>query len=157
MQKIGRAMSAAMAITLSFALSLTGNLISGHFSAVGFLVCFLISTAVSLLIGMLVPMKPLTDRLCGSLPQDSMKRRCIETLIADLLYTPVITLLMIALSCFNARRHGGSLPFLPAFLRALLISFVIGYVLIFVLTPLFLRLILKKYGVQQGPPRRPEQ
>lgn len=151
MQKIGRSMSIAMGVTLSFLLSLTGCLMSGHFSLPGFLLSFLASTAVSLLIGFFVPMKPLTDSLCRSMPQNSLKRRCAEALIADLLYTPVISVLMTVLAYFNARRHGGSMPFLPVLLKTLFISLAVGYVLIFVLTPLFLRMILRASGVGKPP------
>lgn len=154
MQKIGRAMSIAMGVSLSFSLSLLGNLISGHFSLSGFLICFAASTAVSLLIGVLVPMKPLTDSLCGNLPQGSLKRRGAESLIADLLYTPGITVLMVTLSYFHAKRNGGTMPYLPALLKSFLLSFAVGYVLIFVLTPFFLRLILRTHGAGQ-PPRKP--
>lgn len=163
MKKIGRAMSIAMGIAMSFCLSLVGTLSSGHFTVVAFLTSFGASLIVSLMIGFLVPIQALNGRVCGKMPRNSMKRRCIETLISDLVYTPLMTFLMVSLAYFSSRQHGGSMPFLPTFLKSLLLSLAVGYVMIFVLQPLFLKKLLKKNGIMMqadGPPQRigsPEQ
>ena len=62
----------------------------------------------------------------------------------------------------NAVSHGASVPpFIIMFLKSLIISLVVAYVLIFVLTPLFLKMILKKNGIDpnrpSGPPKGREQ
>ncbi len=153
MQKVGRMMSILMGICMGFGLSLTGTLTSGHFTLPGFLVSFAVSLVISLLIGFLVPMKPLQDRFCGGMPRGSLKRSLTEALISDLLYTPVITVTMVLIAYFQAKQHDAAPPFVPMLVKSLLISLTVGFVLAFVLMPLLLRLVMKRYGVQGGPPQ----
>ena len=75
----------------------------------------------------------------------------METLLSDLIYTPVITLVMVAFAHKMATRGGAQIPFLPMFLRSLVISLLVGYVLIFILMPVFLRMLTKNMP-QGGPP-----
>lgn len=155
MKKIGRTMSVCMGITLSFFLSLVGNLMgsrqSGGFSVPGFILSFVLSTIVSLIIGFLVPMKKISDGFLKkhNLKQGELKARCAESLISDLIYTPVITLLMVALAYFMAMKQSGGmaqLHFLPMFLSSLIVCLIVGFILIFIFMPLFLKLIMKRNG-----------
>ena len=139
MNTIGKHMNIAMGVALSFCLSLVGNLTSGHFTAGAFIASFLLSTAVSLIIGFCVPLRKITESACKHMQPGTFKRRCAESLISDLAYTPVMTLLMILLAWFGAARHGGSMPFVPALVKAEIISLIVGFVLIFIFQPLFLR------------------
>ena len=51
---------------------------------------------------------------------------------------------------YNAVSHGQSMPpYLLMFLKSLLLSMIVGYVLIFLLTPVYLKLIMKKNGGKQ--------
>ena len=137
-KKIGIWMSILMGVTMSFGLSLTGNLFSGQFTMQGFLLSFLVSTLISLVIGFLVPMKKVGDaavRKAGIRPR-SLGANLLTALISDLIYTPVITLVMVIMAYVNATSHGAQIPFLPMFLRSLLISLLVGYVLIFIFMPL---------------------
>ena len=154
MNNIGKHMNIAMGVALSFCLSLVGVLTSGHFTAGAFITSFLLS------IGFCVPLRKITESACKHMQPGTFKRRCAESLISDLAYTPVMTLLMILLAWFGAARHGGSMPFVPALVKAEIISLIVGFVLIFIFQPLFLRQILKENGIgappQGQPPEQPE-
>lgn len=149
MKKIGIQMSLLMGVTLSFFLSLTGVLSSGQFTIPGFLINFLISFVISLIIGFLVPMKKVNDSLDAKLglKPHTLKTRLFESLISDLIYTPLITLCMITLAHHNATSHDVRIPYVPMLLRGLLLSLAVGYVLIFIFMPLFMKLVLKHNGM----------
>lgn len=142
MKKIGRRMSILMGVSLSFCLSLLGNLTSGHFTLPGFLISFAVSTLISLIIGFLVPMKKVGDGLANALhlKPRSLPAHCAESFVSDLIYTPVITLAMVALAWKMATSHGAQMPFFPMFLHSLVLSMIVGYVLIFILMPVFFKL-----------------
>lgn len=149
MRKIGRQMGIRMGLLMSFCLSLVGTLTSGHFTLVGFLLSFVVSTIISLIIGFLVPVGKISGSLCRKwkLEPGKLATRCVESLISDIIYTPVITLAMVALAYNMAMKQSGGMAeisFLPMFLHSLLICFVVGYVLIFIFMPLFLKQLLKK-------------
>ena len=158
MKKIGQKMSILMGVTLSFCLSLTGNLSSGHFSLIGFVTSFLISLVISLLIGFLVPMRRVEESLCGrlGLKDRSLGKRCFTALISDVIYTPIITVVMVTMAYKQATAHGAQMPYLPMLLKSLLLCMVIGYVLIFVFEPFFLKMLLKRSGIG-GPASAPEE
>ena len=175
MKKIGMQISVLMGVTLSFFLSLTGNALSKHFTVKAWLVSFAISTLVSLAIGFCVPMKPLLDAVTRTfgLRQGRFGARCVESLVSDIIYTPLITLIMVALAYFGARReiltaamsHGASeevaaqaaaqLHFLPMFLHSLAVEMLVGYVLIFIFMPLFMRLVMKAHRADVPPQGMP--
>ncbi|MBR1476725.1 MAG: hypothetical protein IJ608_02040 [Lachnospiraceae bacterium] len=151
MKKIGMQMNIMMGVTLSFCLSLVGNLTSGHFTVLGFLISFAASTIVSLIIGFFVPLKKLTDDFTRkhNLEQGKLKTRCVESLISDLIYTPVITLLMVTMAYFMASKNApaGAVHFLPMFLPSLVISLIVAYIIIFIITPVYIGFLMKKNGV----------
>ena len=149
MKKAGMKISVCMGLVMSFFLSLTGNLTSGHFTMPRFLLSFLISTIISLVIGFLVPMARINagiEKRMGAAPGD-IRARLLESLVSDLIYTPVITLAMVSLAYFTAMRQSGGmaqLSFLPMFLKSLGICFVVGYILIFVFMPVFVKMFVQK-------------
>ena len=154
-KRVGRSMSICMAITLSFFLSLTGNLVgmvqSGRFDAIGFILGFVLSTIVSLIIGLAVPM----GRIHGWVIKKhgpGLIGRYIESLISDLIYTPVMTTLMVVMAFFMAKSHGQNPPFLGMYLPSLGISLVVGYILVFIFQPFYMKMLMKKYGVAPGGP-----
>ena len=144
MKKVGRRMGILMGVTLSFALSLLGNLTSGHFTLQGFLISFAASTLISLIIGFFLPMKKIGDSFCAALhlKPRSLPAHCAGSFLSDLIYTPVITLAMVALAWKMAVSHGMQMPFLPVFLHSLGLSMIAGFVLIFIFMPLYLRLLM---------------
>ena len=153
MRKVGLEMNLCMGITLSFFLSLVGTLSSGHFTVPSWLLSFLISTVISIVIGLLIPMKKVMDAVDAKagLAPGSLPARFLDSLISDLIYTPVMTLCMVGFAYWNVVRHGGFMPFLPAFLKSLLLTLAVGYVLIFIFQPLFMKLILKRHGMSGAP------
>ena len=159
MRKIGLIMNVLMGVALSFFLSLTGLLASGHFEVKAWIVSFLASTVLSLLIGFCIPVRKIALLVCGKcgLKERTLPFHCMDSFVSDLIYTPLITLVMVALAFMGAKRGieaaiaGGapaeSLPqlhFLPMYLHSLLISMVVGYILIFVLQPVFLKILVGK-------------
>ena len=157
MRKIGIQMSILMGVSLSFCLSLVGSLSSGHFTMPTFLLSFAVSTIISLIIGLLVPMKKVNDSLDAKLGLQPRKlsTHLFESLISDLIYTPIITLAMVFLNWKIATAHGAQIPFLPMFVKSLILSMLVGYLLIFVLMPLFLKLVMRNMpggpGALGGP------
>lgn len=146
MRKVGRQMSLCMGVTLSFFLSLVGMLSSGHFALPGWLISFVVSTIVSLIIGFFVPMKKVTGAACRKcrISEGTLKARFFESLLSDLIYTPVITFFMVGMAYVQARSHGAQMPFLISYGKSLVICMVVGYVLIFFFMPLFFYMIMKK-------------
>ncbi|MBR0483541.1 MAG: hypothetical protein IJJ69_02040 [Oscillospiraceae bacterium] len=152
MKKINMQMSILMGVSMSFCLSLTGILSSGHFTIPAFLESFVISTIISLIIGFLVPMKKVGDTAVekAGLTPRTLKARLLESLISDLIYTPVLTLCMTAMAYHSAVSHGQPMPpYIRMFLGSLALSMAVGYVLIFFLMPLYLKLVMKKNGGKQ--------
>ncbi len=157
-RKIGIKMNILMGVSLSFALSLLGFLSSGHFALVPWLISFALSTILSLLIGFCLPVRKTAEGICKkfSLKDRSLPSLAIDSLISDIFYTPLITLLMVFIAVNGAKKSIAqavanraaveSIPqiqFLPIFLHSLLISMIAGYILIFVLQPLFLKCLTK--------------
>lgn len=146
-------MSVLMGTSISFCLSMVGQLASGHFTFPAFLISFLVSLVVSLIIGFVVPMKPLSDALgkkFGLKPQ-SFGSRCFDALISDLIYTPIITLLLVVMAYKQAVSHGAQIPFAPMLVKSMLLSLFVGYVLILLLMPIFLKQVMKRHGLDQAP------
>ena len=142
-----------MGVTLSFFLSLVGNLMgakqSGSFSVPGFLISFVISTIVSLFIGLIVPMKKVNDGLHAKLnmQEGSIGAKLLDSLVSDIIYTPIMTLLMVFLAYKQATAHGAQMPFLPMFLSSLVVCLIVGYILIFIFMPLYMNILMKKNGL----------
>ena len=97
-------MSFLMGLTMSFCLSLLGTLLSGHFTLVTWLISFAASFVVSIVIGLLVPMKKVNDSLISkmNLQEGSIKAKTITALASDIIYTPIICILMVSLGVVMA-------------------------------------------------------
>ena len=167
MKKIGRDMALWMGLIMSFCLSLVGTLTSGHFTPVGWLISFAASVAVSLIIGFLVPVGKISGDFTRkrNMQPGKIGTRCVESLISDLIYTPVITLVMVVIAYAMAMKMSGGkaqIPFLPMLLSSLAICFATGFVLIFLIQPVLLKMAMKKHGVTMpggpaGGPRPDER
>ena len=164
MRKIGWQISLRMGVTLSLCLSLVGGLFGQLSSGTGFrlpafiisfLLSFLASLIISLLIGLLVPMKKVTDNFSKKhgLKPGKLKTLLAEALISDLIYTPLITVIMVILNYALAFQNGARIPvpgMVIGLLESLLLCFVTGYVLIFFFMPLYMRMVFEKNGIN-GP------
>ena len=166
MRAAGMKISALMGFTMSLCLSLFENITSGHFSLPLFFITFLASLIVSLIIGFIVPMKKVTDaaREMFRLKEGTVPARVVESITSDLIYTPVITLLMVTIVYNITRRQiAASVPpeqleavlaGLPGFGQMFLVSLaecmVVGFVLIYFFTPIFTRMVLGGMQGQRG-------
>ena len=159
MKKAGLIMSVLMALVMSFFMSLIGNLSSGKFSLPIFLITLLISFIVSLAIGLAVPMPRITASIAKKM-KGSKAVPFVDAFVSDLIYTPLMTLVMV----FSVRRlvpvmsgqpfeKLGFPPFIIMFLKSLLLCFAAGYILILVFTPLIKKAAFK--GIRMSPDGRP--
>ncbi|MBQ8031691.1 MAG: hypothetical protein IJ260_09235 [Butyrivibrio sp.] len=151
MKLVGRDMSIKMGITMSLFLSLIGTLTSGHFTIPGFLISFVVSTIISLIIGFVIPMGKVSRALLNKfgLIQGTLPARCLESFVSDLIYTPIMTFVMVFMAYQMAMKQSGGmagLNFGKMFLGSLIICFIAGFVIIFIIQPLFMRQTMKKYG-----------
>ena len=147
---IGIGMSIRLGIVMSFFMSLTGTLVSGHFTIRGFLISFIVSTVISLLIGFLIPIGQVSESVCKAarLKHGTLPCRLLETFIADLIYTPIMTFLMVYMAHQMVMKQTNGMAQLNLFgmyFRSLGICFLVGYVLIFIVQPVFYRQLVKKY------------
>ena len=164
-RKINLEMNLLMSITMSLCLSLAGTLSSGHFAFVEWLISFAVSFVVSFIIGLLIPMKKIQDFVLynHNLKRGGLCAHLVGALVSDLVYTPIMTLIMVFIAWTNARKHlppDARLPFLPMFLKSLLVCFVVGYIVILIVTPIYLKILTKHNGLGKpsnspdGPPGR---
>ena len=149
MRIIGKQMAIRMGLMMSFFLALVGTLTSGHFTVPGFIIGFIISSIISILIGLIIPVGKITGGVCTKLglERGRMGTRVVESLLSDLIYTPIMTLVMVAFAYFMVMRQSGGMAqisFIPMFLRSLVICYVVAFFLIFIFQPLFLKQLMKK-------------
>lgn len=155
MKRIGLQMSILMGATMSLGMSIVGNLTGGGQRPlpaiiIGILVSFICSFIISLIIGFVVPMKKVGDKIADKMnkPADNLGVKTVSSLVSDLIYTPIITLAMIAL----ARKMAGvdalahMPPFVIMFGKSLVICLVVGWILCFIFQPLYSRVLMKKIG-----------
>ena len=141
-REFGKKMNILMSGTMSVVLSLFGTLTSGQFTWMGFLSSVVISFIVAFLIGLLIPSKKITadfDQKHGIDP-NSTKGRLVNTLISDLIYTPILTLVMVFVAW---RGTGGAAPFLPMFFSSLIKMLIVAYILIWFVEPVLVKIAMK--------------
>ena len=144
-RKAGIRMGLMMGGTISFVNSLIGTLSSGRFTLGGFLLSFLVSFLVSFGLGLLVPIKRISDALIRKmgLKLGTLKARLLEALVSDLVYSPLMTFVMVYLAYSQAVAHGARIAFGPMLLKSECISFVSAFILSFVLSPIYSRLAFR--------------
>ena len=153
MKKIGIQMGLLMGVTLSFFLSLTGLISAGKFTVPALIINFAVSFVISMIIGLLVPMQKVGNAAVAKagLEPRTFKAKLLETIISDVIYTPIITFCMVFIAYKQATSHGAKIPFVPMLIKSEVISLIVGFVLIFIFQPMFLKFVMKKNGVG-GPP-----
>ena len=156
---VGRYMNIMMGVLMSFSLSLVGNIVSGHFSIPGFITSFIISLVISVMLGFVVRIGQINQNVGRrfDLQPGTIKTRIVESLISDLIYTPLLTFIMVAYSVSMAIKNSGGkaqISILSEFLHSLWICFIVGFVLIFIFQPIILKISMKKAGID---PQRPER
>lgn len=154
-KKIGFKVSLIMAILMSFALSLVGNLTAQRPPemplapiVIGFLASFAISFVISFAIGLLVPMPKVNEALCRTfkLQPRTPKANLVQSVVTNLIYTPLLTTMLVVFAYFVQIPDGHKPSFLPMYLHSMVICLVVAQVLIFVCVPLILKLVLPKGG-----------
>ncbi len=153
MKKISREIGIRMGIIMSFFLSLTGTMVSGHFSIPQFLLHLVVSTIISVLIAIIIPIGRIAAAACAALKlrRGSLPEKLLTTFIYDLLYTPLMTTIMIFIAYKMAmwQSHGmAQLNFVEMLIAPLIICVIMGFALIFVFQPAFMKQLLQKYDVQ---------
>ncbi|MBQ2582311.1 MAG: hypothetical protein II577_00225 [Erysipelotrichaceae bacterium] len=144
-RKIGYLMGILMGGTISFVNSLIGTLSSGRFTVGGFLNSFLISFVISQILGLIIPIKKISDSLIKKLDLQpgTLKARIVDALVTDLVYSPLMTFIMVYMAWSQATAHGAKIPFGPMLLRSECISFVAAFFLSLFLSPVYLKLLMK--------------
>ena len=106
MKKAGLLMNIAMGVSLSFILSFVGTLHGGHFTVGGWLKSFAISLAISIVISFVVPVKKVCDDACKKVgaSEKTLKHKVVSALVSDLIYTPIITIIMVAIMVGGAQK-----------------------------------------------------
>ncbi len=143
-------MSLLMGLSMSFILTIVGLLTAGQFTVPGFLKSFLISFVVSMIIGLIIPMRKVSNKVLKKLDArpGTLKARILEALVSDVLYSPLMTLVMVYLAYREATSHGARIPFGPMLLKSEIISFIVAFILSFILTPVFMKTVMKKNTVR---------
>ena len=152
-KKIYRDMSLLMGFTMSFFLSIVGTATSGHFSIPGWIMSFVVSLIISLIIGFVIPVGKVAGDVSKSfnLIRGTMKARLVDGPASTVIYTPIITFLMVTLAYSVAMKQSNGmagLEFGPMFFHSLAVTFIVGYILVFFLQPFFIKRLMKKYGVE---------
>lgn len=150
MKKVMIGMNLLMGLTMSFVLSLVGTAMGmkDKFNVTSWLMSFGISFVISLIIGFAVPVKKAGDAFCAKCnanPQ-SMKGNLLSSLISNVIYTPMITIIMVVVMLTNAAKHAavGEVPPIPVvIIPSLIVSLLVGQVVIMISTPLYLKLLTK--------------
>lgn len=149
MRKKGLIINALMGCAMSFTLSLVGTCLSGHFTLPTWLLSFAISLIISLIIGFCLPIKNIGDWFCGlfkTSPQ-SFKGTLLSAIPSDIIYTPIITVVMEAFMLNMAAKHapvGAVPPLIRVLPKSLAVCLVVGYVAIIIFQPLFVKFVIKK-------------
>ena len=95
--------------------------------------------------GFVIPVRYIVEKVCAKydLQEGDLNTRLVESLIVDLLFTPLMTFLMILYAYVVATMNGAKLmPLITMYLSSLLSCFPVGFILIFLLMPLFRKFIL---------------
>ena len=162
MKKIGLMMSLYMSLLMSVFMTITGvctgmlpNVIKGIIppqALIGsFISGFIISFVISMLIGLIIPMHKVTQAATKNM-KPGLGKKCIESLLSDLIYTPLISVMMVAFAYFQNQRSGmPGPPYIVMLIPSLIACFAVGYILIFIFQPIFMRSLIRKYGPGAGP------
>ena len=158
MKKIGMQVSFLMGVTLSFFLSFTGVAASGHFSLPAWLISFVISAVVSLVIGFFVPMKKILDSMTTDrgMEPGKLSTRLMEALISNLIYTPLITIIMSTYGYIQSAKHGAKVPYGLMLGKSLIVCLIVGFILIFIFQPMIMKFVFNRNGLDY-PPRPPRK
>lgn len=118
---------------------------------------FFISFAISMMIGFVVPMHSITGSATKNM-EPGFGKRCVETLISDVIYTPVISVVMVAFAYMSNNKNGeGGPSFFMMLIPSLIACFIVGFIIIFLVQPSIFKHLMNKYGPRKdgAPNARP--
>ena len=78
------------------------------------------------------------------------KANLVQSVVTNLIYTPLLTTVLVVFAYFVQIPEGHKPPFLPMYLHSMVICLVVAQVLIFVCVPLILKLVLPKGGPENN-------
>ena len=160
-RKIGILMSVYMGVVMSIFMTITGvcvgmlpNVIKGLVPPQAMLLSlisgFFVSFCISVMIGFMIPMHKVTQSVTRNM-DEGFGKRCVETLISDVIYTPAISLVMVAFAYMSNQRQGNEGPsFFVMLIPSLIACFIVGFILIYIFQPIFMRRLMRKYGPGAG-------
>ena len=149
MKKVGQEMSVFMGLCMSFVLTAVGLITSGHFTLIDFLLNFVISFLLALILGLAIPVRSIVEvtvRKLG-LDHEGFRARLLDALITSLIYSPIMTFLMVYIAYRTAVAHGARITLGPMLMKAELICLPVAFVLGFILSPIILKFVLKRNGI----------
>ncbi len=147
-----------MAVTMSFSLSIIGN-IAGYIMSggkrpipaliIGIAISFVVGFIISMLIGWAVPMKKVGDAVCrkAHTSSKSLKGRLLNTLVSDIIYTPVISTVQVLLG-YLQMPQGQRPPFIGMWLSSVIICMLFGYIIVFMFQPIYMRKVFSQFGIE---------
>lgn len=156
-KKINFFMNLYMGLTMSFILSLVGTSTGGHFTVVSWLTSFAVSFILSLIIGFIIPINKISIFFTKSLLEKHkfLLKNIIDSLISNILYTPLLSASMVFLARIKIPLEHRP-PFITLYIPSLIATFIIGWIVIFIVQPLFLKALLKKYGIKMPTENKPD-
>ena len=145
MESVGPMVGIMTGVSLSLVLSILGPIASGHFHIVAFLVSFLCSSVLSIIIGLFIPVKGIADTVCKKAGADLKKigGRLLWSLMANLLFTPIISFFMVLMAYVRNSHLDSSISFHVMFVKNLLVSLPVGLIVVVIAMPFLHKMAYK--------------
>lgn len=160
MKKVGFHMNILMGFVISLCLSTTNTMAAEKPDMYTWLISFGTSALISFAVSFIIPIRKIEGGALHALKikERTLPAKLISTFISDLIYTPFLTLAMIALVRMIVTKasngHAHFPPFPIMFIKSFIFSFVVAYCIIYIFQPLILRFVLKANGID--PSKAPE-
>lgn len=97
-------------------------------------------------IGIIVPIPKVNAALARKfkLQPGAPKTHFVESVVSNLIYTPLITTVMVLFVYFAMMPEGHKPPFLPMFIHSQIVCFIVAQVLILIFVPIIVKRLLPK-------------
>lgn len=125
-----------MSIFISLFLSLYGLCSAGQFTVPKWLVSFALSAVISIIWGFIIPMKKISMAIDKAMP-NRIVAFFINALVSDIIYTPLITAIMIYLAARKA-----PVPFSVLYLKSIPACFIVCFFVILIFQFVFRKLLI---------------
>ncbi|MBP5280236.1 MAG: hypothetical protein J6Z03_07105 [Erysipelotrichaceae bacterium] len=144
-KEFSRRMSICMGIIMSLCLSTAGLLTARAFSLPSLLLNLVISYAIVRGIDHFIDIGALAVDVPNKMDVDpnSLQGRFLRALITDVIYTPLMTIVMVSIGYYRATSHGAQIPYVPMLMKSMLLTFTLSFLICFFIMPVVEKLILK--------------